>query len=126
MTQEQKVKWEKALMQLLGQTVRAEAKLAAQEYFHTALGGEDRGPCGFAWVEITPHYKGNTKEGRAEREIFAALGLARASNGKTFTMWDLGRGLPVQSYDVHAAAARRAAALLREKGFNARSVAVLD
>ena len=101
---------------LLRATVQAEAKLAAQEYHYTVNFGEDRGPCGFAWVKIIPQHKGNTKAGKHERAILKALGFEKSYDGKTFDLWNPA-AFPVQSVDVLTAGARRAAAILRENGF---------
>jgi hypothetical protein len=114
-----------ARFDLLRATIHAEAKLAAQEYHYTVNLGEDRGACGFAWVKIIPQHKGNTKAGKEERAIFKALGFDKSWDGKTFDLWNPA-AFPVQCVETAAAGARRAAAILREKGFNAMAQSRLD
>ena len=53
------------------------AVVATQKYIDEVLKGEDAYTCGFAWVKVKPKHKGNTKEGRQERKIFAALDLQK-------------------------------------------------
>ncbi len=62
-----------------------EAAQASMQYHEQVNRGQDRLPCGFAWVSIRPKYKGNTSPGRIERDQIKALGFSKAHNG-TFTL----------------------------------------
>lgn len=74
--------------------------------------------CGFAWVTIYPKHKGNTKDGRAERQVFESLGFKKDWTGKAYQMWNPG-GSGTQSMDVKETGAQAAADVLRKYGFNA-------
>jgi hypothetical protein len=64
---------------------KASAAVAAQGYVELYLGGEDAYPCGFAWVEVKPKHKGNTKDGKAERVVLKDMGFKLDYTGKTFS-----------------------------------------
>jgi len=100
-----------------------EARDAAQKMYDR-IGG-DRFACGFAWVTIYPHNKGNTRAGRSEREILKALGFKKDWTGKAYEMWNPS-GSPVQNIDIKEAGANAAALVLRRYGFNAYANSRLD
>ena len=95
---------------------------AAEEFLHNVFDGEDRGCCGFAWVTIVPKHKGNTKDGKTERQILTAFGFNQ-SYDKTFKRYSR---YPVQSLDVLEAESRAIAEFLRERGFNAFTQSRMD
>jgi len=98
---------------------------AGQAFLDMHYQGQDRGLCGFAWVNIYPKYKGNTKEGRAERDTLRALGFELNWTGKVFEFWNPS-SLPVQNVDAKEAGARAGADYLRGLGFNAIPGSRLD
>lgn len=108
--------------------IRAEmleaAKTESEKYFRENLGGQDAYACGFAWVEVYPKYKGNTRQGRAEIEALKALGLEKSWN-KSYQIWNPG-GLNCQNVDAKEAGARAAAAVLKKYGFSAYPASRLD
>lgn len=85
----------------------------------------DFGSCGFAWVTIYPKYKGNTKDGKAERKILAGLGFEKDWTGRSYMIWNPG-GAPVQSVFILQTGADAAAIVLRSHGFDAYSCSRLD
>lgn len=50
--------------------------------------GHDAGACGFAWVTFYPKNKGNTRDGKAERKMFEAIGFTKDYTGKAWTLWN--------------------------------------
>lgn len=105
--------------------VMVTAKAAADKYFKEVLGGEDRYACGFAWVTVKPKHKGNTKLGKAERVVFAQLGLRKDWTEKNYEMWNPGE-YHGQNIDTKEAGARAAAEVLRRYGFDAYAGSRLD
>jgi len=87
--------------------------------------GKDAGACGFAWVNIKPKHKGNTKEGKAERVILREMGFSPDWTGKEFTYWNPSE-LGVQNVDSKYAGALAAAQVLRDHGFDAYANSRLD
>tara|TARA_B100000768_G_scaffold50555_1_gene49364 strand:- start:956 stop:1330 length:375 start_codon:yes stop_codon:yes gene_type:complete len=43
--------------------------------------------CGFAWVSLTPDFKGNTKIGKRERKVFEALGARKDWTERRWQIW---------------------------------------
>lgn len=101
------------------------AKTEAVAILNKWWGGKDIGACGFAWVNIKPKHKGNTKAGRAERVILKEMGFSLDWTGKEFTYWNPSE-LPVQNVDSKYAGAMAAAQVLREHGFDAYAGSRLD
>jgi hypothetical protein len=99
---------------------RSEAARAANEYFHTKLGGQDQYACGFAWVDILG-IKGNTKLGR----MLKAAGVSRSDYKKCFSIWNPS-GLPCQNIDTKEEGAIAAAKVLQKYGFRAMAGSRLD
>lgn len=104
---------------------KAEAHKKAEAYLGSHYGGHDAGMCGFAWVNVRPKHKGNTKEGKAERKVLREMGFELDWTGKEFQWWNPS-GLGVQNVDSKHAGAVAAASILREHGFNAYAGSRLD
>ncbi len=101
------------------------AKDASAEYFQKYLNGEDQYACGFAWVTAYPKFKGNTKDGKAERKVLRELGFKLDWTGKTFEFWNPS-GFGGQNVDTKEAGARAAAEVLRREGIDAYAGSRLD
>lgn len=101
-----------------------QAHTVAMDYLNTHLGGQDQYACGFAWVEVYPQHKGNTRAGKAERRVFEAIGLEKSYTG-AYQFWNPSQW-PGQNIDVKEAGARAAAEVLRKYGFNAYAGSRLD
>lgn len=98
--------------------IKNAAAFEADAYLKQNYDGVDDGPCGFAWVNIVPKHKGNTKDGKAERVAIRAMGFELDYTGKRFMMWNPS-GNGCQNMDAKLAGARVAARMLREHGFDA-------
>ena len=109
--------------------VKSEMLLAASnasaEYVARHYGGADSGACGFAWATLYPEHKGNTRAGKAEREVFRALGFSPDWTGKSFQFWNPGKW-GGQNIDTKEAGARAAVAVLKKYGFKASAGSRLD
>lgn len=103
----------------------AAAAVSTQNYIDEVLKGEDSGSCGFAWVKVKPQHKGNTKEGRQERKIFAALDLQKDWTDKIFQWWNPSKSY-FQNIDCKEQGARAAARVLRAYGLDAWMESRLD
>jgi len=101
------------------------AQTAAKAYADKHYGGNDSGACGFAWVTVYPANKGNTKLGKAERQILKELGFKQDWTGKAYQVWDPARW-PGQGVDIKEAGAVAAAAVLKKYGFKAYADSKLD
>jgi hypothetical protein len=97
------------------------AQLLAKKYYN----GQDGGACGFAWVTVYPEHKGNTKLGKAERQLLKDLGFKPDWTGKGYQAWDPANWHG-QSIDIKEAGAVAAAAVLKKHGFKAYSGSRLD
>jgi hypothetical protein len=104
---------------------KAAAVVASEGYLQIYLGGEDDYPCGFAWVDVMPKHKGNTKDGKAERATLTEMGFKLDHTGKKFTLWNPSQ-IYVQNMDTKYAGAVAAANVLKEAGFNASAGCRLD
>ena len=104
---------------------KAQAYAAGKAYLDKYWGGEDHGMCGFAWVNIDPEYKGNTKAGKEERRILREMGFTLDWTGKRFYWWNPS-GLHCQNVDAKHVGARVAAELLKAHGFKAYAGSRLD
>lgn len=93
------------------------AHAASRAYLDKYLGGVDQYSCGFSWVNIVPKHKGNTRDGRAERKIYAALGFEKDWTGREYQLWNPG-GWGGQNVDVKEAGSTAAAEVLRKHGIN--------
>lgn len=101
------------------------AQTASKAFADKHFDGEDGGACGFAWVTVYTQYKGNTKLGKAERQILKSMGFRVDYTGKGFEIWDPAKW-PGQSIDVKEAGACAAAEVLKKYGFNAYAGSRLD
>lgn len=101
------------------------AQVAAQDHADKYHEGRDGGACGFAWVEVYPTYKGNTKLGKQERELLKAMGFRVDWTGKAFQKWDPANW-PGQSIDIKETGAVAAANVLKKYGFRAYAGSRLD
>jgi hypothetical protein len=104
---------------------KASAAVAAQAYVELYLGGEDDFPCGFAWVEVKPKHKGNTKDGKAERVVLKDMGFKLDHTGKIFSLWNPSQ-IYYQNMDAKYVGAVAAANVLKEAGFDAYACSRLD
>lgn len=98
---------------------------AANKFFQEKLGGVDAYACGFAWVEVYPVHKGNTRAGRDERRILESLGMKKDWTGKAYQIWNPSRH-NCQNVDTKEAGAVAAANVLKKYGFNAYAGSRLD
>lgn len=103
--------------------MQAAAKSAADEALRQCKG--DHGACGFAWTLLRPRHKGNTKAGKAERQVFAALGFQKDWTGKAYDLWNPS-GYGGQSVYIKEVAAAAAARVLQSHGFDAAFNSRLD
>jgi hypothetical protein len=102
-----------------------EAYNSATEMLLSLYGGQDVGMCGFAWVNVKPKHKGNTKEGKVERKVLREMGFELDWTGKEFQYWNPSK-LGVQNVDCKHQGAIAAAQVLREHGFDAYAGSRLD
>lgn len=101
------------------------AKTEALARLYAWFDGEDRGMCGFAWVNVKPKHKGNTKAGKEERHILREMGFELDWTGKEFQFWNPSQ-LNVQNVDCKRQGAVAAAEVLRQHGFDAYAGSRLD
>jgi hypothetical protein len=97
---------------------------AADDFFNTKMGGQDRGSCGFAWCNLVEFngkaIRGNTRVGRAMK----AAGI-RQDYTKAFQIWNPS-GYPCQNIDTLEAGAAAAAEVFKQYGFTAYAGSRLD
>lgn len=105
--------------------MQTEARDAAREIADRHFDGVDGGACGFAWVEVYPANKGNTKLGKQERAVLKEMGFRPDWTGKAFQLWDPAKW-PGQSVDIKEAGAIAAANVLKKHGFRAYAGSRLD
>ena len=105
--------------------LHAAAATAAKDFAIQHFGGTDGGACGFAWVTVYPANKGNTKLGKAERNVLKSLGFRQDWTGKAYQLWDPANW-PGQSVDAKSAGAVAAANVLKKHGFRAYAEDRLD
>ena len=101
------------------------AQYAAKQRADERYEGRDGGACGFAWVEVYPANKGNTRLGKAERAVLKEMGFRLDWSGKAFQVWDPAKW-PGQSIDCKEAGAVAAANVLKKYGFKAYAASRLD
>lgn len=102
-------------LEALKEQIHTAAREAGQKFMDERFGGQDMGPCGFAWIKAWPENKGNTRTGKEERRVLSALGF-RQDYDRAWTLWRPG-DLPVQSVDILGAAAAAGAKVLKDAGF---------
>lgn len=81
------------------------------------------GVCGFAWVDVYPENKGNTRLGKAERKVLESLGFRKDVYGKKYYLWVSDFNQSMQKKEAYAAAFAK---VLRENGIKAYSGSRLD
>lgn len=101
------------------------AQTASKAYLDKYLGGVDQYACGFAWCNIVPKHKGNTRDGKAERAVYEALGFEKDWTGKEYQLWNPGKW-GGQNIDVKEAGARAAAEVLNNHGISAYAGSRMD
>jgi|SRR5665213_127619 len=103
------------------------AALTATKDYTDKLGdsADQFGACGFAWVTITPKFKGNTKDGKAERAVLREMGFELNWTGKEFQKWNPS-DYPGQRVDVKEIGAVAYAKVLKLYGFDAWAESRLD
>jgi len=101
------------------------AQYAAKQRADERYEGRDGGACGFAWVEVYPANKGNTKLGKAERAQLKEMGFKPGFGGPAYQIWDPAKW-PGQSIDCKEAGSSAAANVLRKYGFRAYAGSRLD
>lgn len=101
------------------------AATATQNFLNKYFNGQDGGACGFAWVTVYPQHKGNTKLGKAERQMLKTLGFELDWTGKAFQYWNPSKSY-CQSVDAKSAGAVAAADVLKKYGFKAYAGDRLD
>jgi hypothetical protein len=81
------------------------------------------GVCGFAWVDVYPQHKGNTRLGKQERKILEILGFRKNDYAKTYQKWISAYNQSMQKKEAYA---RAYADILRANGMKAYSGSRLD
>lgn len=82
------------------------------------------GVCGFAWVNVYPEFKGNTKLGKEERKVLERLGFSKDwENNKRFYLWVSDFNQSMQKKETYA---RAYAKVLSENGVTASSMSRMD
>lgn len=102
----------------------AAAKTAAERFFNDTMGGEDRGCCGFAWVNVYEYQgekiTGNTKLGR----MLKRLGVDQ-DHRRVFWIWNPS-GFGCQNIDTLEKGAQAYAKTLQAYGFKAYANSRMD
>lgn len=81
------------------------------------------GVCGFAWVDVYPANKGNTRLGKAERKALESVGFKKDVYGKKYYKWISAFNQSMQKKEAYASAFAK---VLRENGLKAYSGSRLD
>ena len=81
------------------------------------------GVCGFAWVNVYPEFKGNTRNGKDERKMLEAAGFHKNGYEKTYQLWISDFNQSIQKKETYA---RAYAEVLRENGFKSYAGSRLD
>jgi hypothetical protein len=81
------------------------------------------GVCGFAWVDVYPANKGNTKAGKEERKLLERFGFRKNDYEKTHQLWVSAYNQSMQKKESYA---RAFAEVLRANGFKAYAGSRLD
>jgi len=81
------------------------------------------GVCGFAWVDVYPVHKGNTRLGKEERKVLEAAGFRKNDYTKTYQRWISAYNQSMQKKETYATAFAK---VLRENGMKAYSGSRLD
>lgn len=82
------------------------------------------GVCGFAWINVYPEFKGNTKLGKEERKVLEQLDFSKDwENNKRFYLWVRDFNQSMQKKEVYA---RAYAKVLSANGITASAVSRID
>jgi hypothetical protein len=82
------------------------------------------GVCGFAWINVYPEFKGNTKLGKEERKVLEAAGFSKDwENNKRFYLWVRDFNQSLQKKETYA---RAFAKVVSENGVTASSMSRID
>jgi hypothetical protein len=92
------------------------------DYSKTTYYVED-GVCGFAWVDVYPAHKGNTRLGKDERKVLEASGFKKDVYGKKYYKWISAFNQSMQKKEAYADAFAK---VLRENGLKAYAGSRLD
>jgi len=85
---------------------------AAQDFLDQYFGGRDAGACGFSWVTYYPTFKGNTRDGKAERRMMESIGFRKDHTGRAWQLWNPSQ-ISAQNIDCKEAGARAYADMLK-------------
>jgi len=81
------------------------------------------GVCGFAWVDVYPVNKGNTRDGKEERKLLERFGFRKNDYEKTYQLWISAYNQSMQKKETYA---RAFAEVLRSNGLKAYSGSRMD
>jgi len=81
------------------------------------------GVCGFAWVDVYPVNKGNTRAGKEERKILERFGFRKNDYEKSYQLWISEFNQSMQKKETYA---RAFAEVLRANGIKAYSGSRMD
>ena len=81
------------------------------------------GVCGFAWVDVYPVNKGNTRAGKEERKILESEGFRKNDYEKSYQLWISAFNQSMQKKETYA---RAYAEVLRANGLKAYSGSRMD
>jgi hypothetical protein len=81
------------------------------------------GVCGFAWVDVYPANKGNTRAGKEERKLLERFGFRKNDYEKTYQLWISAYNQSMQKKETYA---RAFAEVLRSNGLKAYSGSRMD
>jgi hypothetical protein len=80
-------------------------------------------PCGFAWVNIYPQHKGNTRLGKEERSVLEANGFSKNEYEKSYQLWISAFNQSMQKKQAYAGSYAK---VLRDHGIKAYSGSRMD
>jgi hypothetical protein len=83
----------------------------------------ESGVCGFAWVNVYPANKGNTRLGKEERYVLEANGFRKNDYEKCYQLWISAYNQSMQKKEAYASAF---ANVLRNNGIRAYSGSRMD
>jgi hypothetical protein len=81
------------------------------------------GACGFAWVNVYPANKGNTRLGKEERALLEANGFRKNEYEKCYQLWISAYNQSIQKKEAYASAF---ANVLQNNGIRAYSGSRMD
>jgi hypothetical protein len=81
------------------------------------------GVCGFAWINVYPANKGNTRLGKEERRVLEAAGFRKNYYEKSYQLWISDFNQSMQRKEAYADAFAK---VLRDNGIRAYSGSRMD